>query len=164
MIAVFNPANKQFLFFTEKVDNHIFNNFLVKDYPEHTNLSLYDYVGDFDIGQLYNVNTEEYAKIIQSNVSIIHESELKQKTHERIVKKHGYDMYTQLNIIREALFSLSSQCGSTNTDFNKMHTVITAELNHMRDTIAEYKDDPETLFVTEQEEKNLSLMQLPLSL
>lgn len=164
MIAVFNPANKQFLFFTEKIDNHIFNNFLIKEYSEHTDLTLYDYIGDFDVGQLYNVHTDEYASVIQSNISIIHESELKQKTHERIVTKHGYDVYNQLNIIREAVFSLNDQWHLFNPEFTKMHTVITAELNHMRDTIAEYKDDPETLFVTEQEEKDLSLMQPPLSL
>lgn len=164
MVGVFNPTDKQFLFFTEKADWHILNNFLIKEYPEHTDLTLYDYIGDFDTGQLYNVKTDEYAKVIQSNISIIHESELKQKTHERIIQKHGYDIYTQLNILREALFNLKTPDSPSTPAFEKMHTTITAELNHLKDTITDYKDDPETLFVTEQEEKDLSLMQPPLSL
>lgn len=164
MIAVFNTESKKFLFFTEKTDKIILNNFLVREYPEYTNLALYDYIGDYDNGILYDISTEEYSNIIQSNVTIKHESVLKQQMLDRINTKHGYDLHTQLNIIKNSISKIYTHLNLKDAEFNKMNMVINAELDHLHNTINEYKEDPEILFVTEQEEKNLSLMQPPLSI
>jgi hypothetical protein len=129
-------------------------NGLYKELPDNFNPVEFVYVGDYETGQIKNVNELQPKEYREANVDKkwkVFETTLNKQLADVIEKNLDLPLYKQLNNIMEVLYLNKDKIQLTD-NFVKMYDIITdARRNHTL-SLETYKEAPKADVVTKEQE------------